>query len=276
MPPPSLLSSTIVRSSPSRLAASRPPMSCRSAMSPIRSTTGPSHASAAPNADDTVPSIPLAPRFESTRGPSARAGRKVSTSRIGIDEATNNVASDPSHSPRRAATQRLRQLALRGCPRQRRPRRDRRRAKSPASHPATSRPSGCGSGLRSRMPTTASGSCQRLWGSKAIWGTSASDCQPGAQRLGGGQIAEAKDEIGAVLVREDLVAQQQVVMGDGRLAPTRARQRIGEQWNPRPGRIRSQLRRVRCARAGDHEQSPGRVRARARGGGRSPGGSRTT
>ena len=68
IPPPSLLSSTIVSASPSRRAASRPPMSCASATSPISSTTGPSPAAAAPNAVETVPSIPFAPRFASTRG----------------------------------------------------------------------------------------------------------------------------------------------------------------------------------------------------------------
>ncbi len=42
IPPPSLLSSTIVSARPSRRAASRPPMSWASATSPISSTTGPS------------------------------------------------------------------------------------------------------------------------------------------------------------------------------------------------------------------------------------------
>ena len=41
MPPPSLLSSTMVSDSPSRRAASRPPMSWARATSPISSTTGP-------------------------------------------------------------------------------------------------------------------------------------------------------------------------------------------------------------------------------------------
>ena len=68
MPPPPLSSSTIVSSSPSRRAASRPPMSCASATSPISSTTGPAPAAAAPKAEETVPSMPLAPRLQSTRG----------------------------------------------------------------------------------------------------------------------------------------------------------------------------------------------------------------
>ena len=42
IPPPSLLSSTIVSGRPRRRAASRPPMSWASATSPISSTTGPS------------------------------------------------------------------------------------------------------------------------------------------------------------------------------------------------------------------------------------------
>src|SRR5436190_138575 len=48
MPPPSLLSRTIARGSPSRGPASRPPRSCTRATSPIRSTVGPCPAAAAP------------------------------------------------------------------------------------------------------------------------------------------------------------------------------------------------------------------------------------
>ena len=43
-----------------------------------------------------MPSIPLAPRLESTRGGSSRTAANVSTSRTGIDEATTSVASGGS------------------------------------------------------------------------------------------------------------------------------------------------------------------------------------
>ena len=79
-------------------------MSCASATSPISSTTGPSHAAAAPKALETVPSIPFAPRLESTRGGSSRAAENSSTSRTGIEDATNSVASDGNNSASMAAT----------------------------------------------------------------------------------------------------------------------------------------------------------------------------
>ena len=104
MPPPSLLSRTITSGRPSRRAASSPPMSWASATSPISSTVGPGPAAATPNAVETVPSIPLAPRLESTRGGASRAGKKVSTSRTGIEEATTSVASPGSRTPSSAAT----------------------------------------------------------------------------------------------------------------------------------------------------------------------------
>ena len=104
IPPPSLLSKTIVSRRSRRRAASRPPMSCASATSPMSRTTGPRPAAAAPKALDTVPSIPLAPRLQSTRGGSGRAGQNVSMSRTGIEDATNSVACSGSSTPSSAAT----------------------------------------------------------------------------------------------------------------------------------------------------------------------------
>ena len=67
----------------------------------------------------------------------------------------------------------------------------------------------------------------------------ASAGQPGAQRLGGGQVAHAQDQVGAVRGRERFVAQQRVVVGDGRRAAPCAGQRVGQhrvtRWS-RPGR----------------------------------------
>ena len=99
IPPPPLSTSTIVSFNSRRPAASRPPMSWASATSPISSTTGPSPLAAAPNALETIPSIPFAPRLQSTRGGSSRAGQKVSISRTGIEEATNSVAASGSSVP---------------------------------------------------------------------------------------------------------------------------------------------------------------------------------
>ena len=93
MPPPSLSISTITSFRPRRDAASSPPTSCASATSPISSTVSPRTAAATPNAVETVPSIPFAPRLESTRNGVSRAGKNVSTSRIGIEDATTSVAS---------------------------------------------------------------------------------------------------------------------------------------------------------------------------------------
>ena len=67
MPPPPLFAHTIVSSAPARRAASRPPMSCRSASSPVSRKVGPPVPIAAPSADDAVPSIPFAPRFDRKR-----------------------------------------------------------------------------------------------------------------------------------------------------------------------------------------------------------------
>src|SRR3954447_12986971 len=62
-------------------------------------------ASAAPSAVAIVPSMPLAPRLASTRGPpSSRAGAKVSTSRTGIEDATTSVSAAGSAATRSRAT----------------------------------------------------------------------------------------------------------------------------------------------------------------------------
>src|SRR3954452_10535983 len=106
MPPPSLSSTTTTSLRPSREAASRPPMSCASATSPISATTGPRAAAATPNAVETVPSIPLAPRLASTRGGSGRAGKNVSTSRTGIEDATTSVAAAGRGTPSPGAARR--------------------------------------------------------------------------------------------------------------------------------------------------------------------------
>src|SRR6185436_9053404 len=53
--------------------------------------------------------------------------------------------------------------------------------------------------------------------------------QPLAQRLGGGEIADAQHEVVLVRVRPGAVAQQRVVVRDGRGAAAGAGERRGEQ-----------------------------------------------
>ncbi len=104
MLPPPLFAQTIVSSAPAREAASRPPMSCSTASSPVSSHPRPPAASAAPAADDTTPSIPLAPRFARKRIGFETEGKKLSTSRIGIDELTHTVAASGSEVASAAQT----------------------------------------------------------------------------------------------------------------------------------------------------------------------------
>ena len=84
MPPPSLFTTTIVRSSPWRRTGHRPLRSCRKERSPITSTTRPCRAAAAPTAVETTPSMPEAPRVPSTRTSRCSTGRKESASRTGM------------------------------------------------------------------------------------------------------------------------------------------------------------------------------------------------
>src|SRR5215218_1162302 len=92
IPPPPLLTHTMCRSAPAREAAIKPPMSCSSAISPISSQVGAPVASAAPAAEETTPSIPLAPRLDRKRSARGLWGKNVSTSRIAIEELTQTIA----------------------------------------------------------------------------------------------------------------------------------------------------------------------------------------
>ena len=66
MPPPSLLTRTIVADRPWSFAATSALRSWRNDTSPTTSATGPPAAAAEPRAVETTPSMPLAPRFERT------------------------------------------------------------------------------------------------------------------------------------------------------------------------------------------------------------------
>ena len=237
IPPPSLLSSTIVSFSPSRAAASSPPMSWASATSPISSTTGPSPAAAAPNADETVPSIPLAPRLESTRGGSSRAGKNVSTSRTGIEEATNSVASAAAATrPSSAATSGSDSSspsacarALAGARRRRRARRRATRARSGLPRRRSCSSSSARVGRATRIPTTR---VRVLPGALGVDRDLRRSSSPASQPRSGLEVGRSPTRItssGRCALGERGVAQQRVVVGDRGRPAARARQRIGEQ-----------------------------------------------
>src|SRR3954465_12511004 len=84
-------------------------------------------ASAAPSAAAIVPSMPLAPRLASTRGPpSSRAGAKVSTSRTGIEAATTSVSAGGRAGRRRTGGEVAGDARLAGAPAERLVDRERR------------------------------------------------------------------------------------------------------------------------------------------------------
>ena len=230
-------------------------------------------AAAAPNAVETVPSMPLAPRLASTRGASV-AGREerldvAHRHRGGDDE--RGVAGG-SRAPSSAAT--------RGSLRPRGSERRRDRARRPRGRRAASRRASRGRGAgASRSPTVASvergsaptivatapaGSCQACSGSKATWIASAEAVQPLAQRLGGRQVADAQHEVGRVRRRPRGIAQQRVVVRDRRLAAAGAGQRLGEQRDRgalgERGQRRAELR-VALRAPGDEHRARRAVRS---------------
>ena len=162
-----------------------------------------------PKAVETVPSIPFAPRLESTRNGVSRTGKNVSTSRTGIEEATTSVASGGSSVPSSAATRGSLSPAGPTRPGDR----PRRRAVGgvPGVEPArvlalarqrawpARRASCAGRRRRSCRPTPA-GSCHAASGSKLDL-QRVEPRQPRAQRLGGRQVADAQDEVGRVCGR---------------------------------------------------------------------------
>ena len=216
-------------------------MSWISATSPISSATGPSAAAANPKAVETVPSIPLAPRLASTRGGRSRAGKNVSTSRTGIDDATTIVASAGSAVPSSAATrgslspagERARAIASAADRSARRQRSShalsRRRLRPFATASSVVR------GSAARIVATApAGSCQAPSGSNAICSASSAPCSHCRSGLRGRQVADPQHEVGRVRARPVGVAQQRVVVRDGGGAAARAGQRIGQQRDRRP------------------------------------------
>ena len=80
-----MFTQTTVRSTPARRADSSPPTSWMSATSPVRRNVGRPDPSAAPAAEETTPSMPLAPRPARKRSGFGDVGKKASTSRTGIE-----------------------------------------------------------------------------------------------------------------------------------------------------------------------------------------------
>ena len=227
MPPPSLSTSTIVSARPRRLAASSPPRSWASATSPISSATGPSLAAAAPNAAETVPSIPLAPRWASTRGGSARAGHE------GLDVAHGHRRGDEQRGV--VGEERVSSRATRGSP-SRSPSassmaaRRRRVGRGPRSSHAGSPTSDVASSSvapgrrRARAPASRRGRATRPRVRRRP--ARRPGRQPGAQRLGRRQVAHAQPP---AVAAKRVAAQQRVVVRDRRGAAPRPGQRIRQQ-----------------------------------------------
>ena len=189
-------------------AASRPPRSWASATSPISSTTGPSPAAAAPKAVETVPSMPLAPRLESTRGGS------VARRPEGLDVAHRHRGGDEQRRLVRAAARRARRRprgSLRpsspSTPSDRLARRARRRCASVASQSGSARgasppaPARRSVGGRVAAASDVATSTRRrvlpgALGVERDLRHVVEPREPRAQRLGRRQVADAQHEVG--------------------------------------------------------------------------------
>ena len=241
MPPPSLSSSTIVSFGRARRAASRPPTSWASATSPSSSDHRPARGGgdAERGRDRAVDPVGAAVG-EHARRRRRGAGKNVSTSRTGIEEAA-------SERRRLRAGARRARRATRGslspaAPSIARDRRARRRGRRAAS--ARARRGRGGGGRRSRRAPRASAAGRRASDRRDRAGRVlpgalgverdlqrvVEPVQPLAQRLGGRQVADAERRgPGACAAAQAGVAQQRVVVGDRRRAAARAGQRVGEQ-----------------------------------------------
>ena len=100
MPPPSLLTSTIVADRPWSFEMTSALRSWRNETSPTTSATGPAEAAAEPSAVETTPSIPFAPRFERTVIARSVDGSQPSRSRTGIELPAHRTAPSGSAAAR--------------------------------------------------------------------------------------------------------------------------------------------------------------------------------
>ena len=151
-----------------------PPRSWISASSPVSSQPRPPVPSAAPAADDTTPSIPFAPRLARNRTRRSLRGKNVSTSRIGIDDATHTEralgqrAAEPRSSVRlerlRRRGERLRHELVRAPPASIQPR-SRRAGSRCSSTDASISSVGTGVGVRRSSRPRGSARARRACGS---------------------------------------------------------------------------------------------------------------
>ena len=128
--------------------------------------------------------------------------------------------------------------------------------------------------LRVRAASVASTVCSEAagsWVARAGPGRAArrlgEGVEPGAQGLGGRQVAEPEDEVGASPRREVLDAQQRVVVGDRRPAAAPGAERVGEQ-RPAGGSRRRRRPQGGVRTPGHDEGGARRARRRQRSPGR--------
>ena len=233
MPPPSLFTQTIVSGMPARRALSRPPTSWSSATSPVRTNAGRPEPSAAPAADETTPSIPLAPRAARKRSGLAEEGKKASTSRIGIEWATQTSASSGSAGSSAAGTAPSKPSGASASAAGTSAsalRQESAQAGSAAGWSAARESrSAAGSPAAIRRASRV-GSCHVSRGSTT---TCSVPREPRAQRLGHGRLPDPQHALGTVLLGERAGAQEHVVVGHHVRAVVRpaahARGRVGQQ-----------------------------------------------
>ena len=269
IPPPSLLSSTIVSVRPSRRRGEQ-----AADVVGQRDVADQQHdravgaAAATPNAVETVPSIPLAPRLASTRGGRlARPGRTSRRRAPASRRRRRAVASAGSATPSSAATRGSLSPSRASASRSRRARgavgaRARRRA-TPARALARAP---IGVERRARVGGDDRADAPRrvlprgLGVERDLERVEAGE--PRAQRLGGRQVADAQHEVGRVRGGEAGVAQQRVVVGDRggpRRAPDSGSASSGMPARRRTRRARAPSRGSRSARPGDDDGARARV-----------------
>ena len=209
IPPPSLLSSTIVS-----VEAQPPGREQAADVVGERDVADQQHDRAVARRRrrrtrvETVPSIPLAPRFES------EARRELARGEEHLDVADRHRGGDEQRRVRRQPLAEAAATAARTA------RRQARSAITSAAASSARAPGGepvrVGAASRGRAPSSAAtgspriggrarpraaGSCQAPSGSIATCAASGQRREPGAQRLGGRQVADADHELGRVRVR---------------------------------------------------------------------------
>ena len=267
MPPPSLSITTNVAGP---AAPSSPFVSCRKHRSPQRPTIGAGAlACATPTTVDTNPSMPLAPRFASTRSPS-RGAMHHSSARTGRLEPTTSVAPSGQRgrdvTSDRAFAQRTAGVELtvdRGA---------RRALRRRASRPTTPSPADASQRVRDRREqrlgvdlVPLGGRVVRIEPARRAGrrAPAATDgIEPGRRDLARERRADAHHELGSVRVGESRRAQQRLVGGDRERTGAQLGERVGEH-RPTGGRGEA-LPRSRASRRRPIRRRAARAGARAR------------